>query len=154
MTASPGDTLPGMARKKAKKAPTKKSAPKKRATNATAGRRAKARPAAKPVARGKRATAKKGGKVSEVETRWNEYLQQRTALEAAVAEVREAEQSLSSAREAERGVRKQFDDAKRAFERLLEVEPASNAGGGRAARRAADMPPPPAPPEESELSFG
>ena len=104
-----------MARKT--KPSTRSSTAKKKATST------KARPTAKAAAKRKPGSGKSRG--SEVETRWADYLDQRTELEAAVEAVRIATEQLSSARAVEATRRKQFDECKQTLERLLEVDAVS-----------------------------
>ncbi|MEM6990492.1 MAG: hypothetical protein AAF721_08345 [Myxococcota bacterium] len=92
-----------------------KKAPKKAAKRASA-RRAKGRGAGTPAA-----------EESDVERRWREYWECRTALESSVAAVVAAQTALAEAKEDERARRAVFDRTKEALRDLLEVEPASSA---------------------------
>lgn len=102
----------------AKKAP--KKAPKK-----TPKKSAQRAPAKRTAPRGRAPAAR--GEESEVETRWREYWECRTALESAVQAVRDAQAQLTEARNEERQRREVFDRTKNALRDLLEVEPASSA---------------------------
>lgn len=95
---------------------------KKRSTRA----KAKVAPKRGDKASGKKtkAKAKAGPKKNDVEHRWREYWQCRTALEKSVAAVRDAQQNLAEARQLERTRREVFDQTKNALKDLLEVEPA------------------------------
>ena len=102
------------ARAKAKPARRAKPQPKKAAA------KARTKATAKP-----KSAAKRAGKENDVERHWRDYRQCRSELEKAVASVRQAEQTLTAARELERGRREVFDRTKEALKGLLEVEPAS-----------------------------
>jgi hypothetical protein len=106
---------------------------------------AKKKPAAKAAkARPRSAGGKKrgSGQATEVERRWADYLEQRTALEESVAAVQAASEALSSARQIEAERRKQFDEQKRALEQLLEVEAASARRPDKPERKPLEFPGP------------
>ena len=84
-------------------------------------------PAAKAARSGKASAPAPTEPGSDVEARWNEYWQCRTALEAAVTAVREAQARLAEAKTEEKERRRVFDQTKNALRELLEVEPASSA---------------------------
>ena len=105
---------------------------KARTTSASAAAKKKA-PAPK-AARADKAKAAGSEPGSDVEARWNEYWQCRTALEAAVTAVREAQARLADAKAEEKERRRVFDQTKNALRDLLEVEPASSASPSASTR--------------------
>lgn len=118
-----------MARAKKKtKATTRRTAPKKAAKKAPARKAATKKAPAKKAARARGADGRSAGKgeESDVEARWREYWECRTALESAVQAVVGAQAQLTEAREEERQRREVFDRTKNALRDLLEVEPASS----------------------------
>ena len=114
-----------MARKT--KARTRSASARKPATRNSKTKKAPAKkaPAKKPARKG---VGKHG---TEVEKRWADYLEQRTALEEAVTAVQAAAQELASARQIETEKRREFDECKRTLEQLLEVDPAAGGVAGR-----------------------
>ncbi len=105
-------------------------------TTKKATKKATRRTPATKTARGRKAS-RPAAEETDVERRWREYWECRTALEASVAAVRAAQTSLSEAREDERERREVFDRTKSALRDLLEVEPASSSAdpGGEMPRR-------------------
>lgn len=133
-----------MARSSKKKSATKKKttgrSSKKRSASSGASTRGRRSGAARSKAGSSSASSSEASRGrSEVEQRWHEYWEARTALEEAVATVRGAQDTLEHAKELERTRREVFETTKQTLKMLLEVEPASSSTGPSADHSGANL---------------